>query len=1191
MVALKVAALNVGVVKQARKAKGWAIDDFRWLEEASKILGTSWEETGYFADGISEGTWKRFLSGKYAVNVNAFQAFCQVLGLKWQEIVDRQNRQDWGEEIDVAVFFGRDAEIKAIEKYIIEDKCRLITLLGMGGIGKTSLSIKAARSLANQFEFVIWRSLRNAPSLDQILTDLIQFIGEQKCRCLPDILEQKISLLLKYLRSSRCLLILDNVESILQSGGDRAESSLVINYQHGYQNYGQFFKAIAETNHQSCTLLTSREQPPSFSTYEGESLPVRTLQIKGLSNNVGQKILHSKGNFSGLKTTGNTLVEHYGGNPLALKIVSSTIRDFFAGNVTDFIATLQTDTFIFDDIRDLLQKQFRRLTVLERQIMYWLAIEREPVSVRVLQQNFIVRISLGELLQSLASLQKRSFVEKSDNYFSLQTVVMEYIIYELIGKVTTEINTQAIELLNQIALAKSQSKDYIRESQETQILKPIADKLLSVFGTPQQIERQAREILQSLHSSTNRTLKRGYLSGNLINILCQLNLDLSNFDFSGLTVWQANLQEKKLHNVNFTGADLSKSVFTETLGNILSATFSPDGTIVATCDTDCQIRLWEVATGKLLVICKGHSNWVRSVAFSPDGKTIASGSADRTVKFWLVKDGSCIKTCRGHKNEVFSVAYSPDNQTLVSASGDNILRIWEFRTGKCIGTCSGHSNCVRSVVFSPDGQTLASGSDDCTIRIWNAKTGDCLDVLSGHQGWVRSVAFSPDSTIIASGSGDRTVKLWSATSGECLATYEEHSGSVSAVAFSSDGVTLASGSGDRTVRLWNYHTHTCIKTIYGHANQIFSLAFSPQGRTVVCVSLDRTVRIWDCVTSRCLKTWQGSTDWVFPVAYSPDGNLIASGSSDRRVRIWDWKHHRCMRTLSGHEDLVCGVAFHPNGQIVASSSRDNTVRLWNIETGECVRILAGHEDWVYSVAFNPDGKTLASGSADKTARIWDYQTGQCLRNCSCHSDQVWSVAFSPNGKILATGNTDRQIGLWDLARGECWQTLTGHQNRIKSVAFSPQNENLLASGSTDNTVALWDIRQGKRLKTLVGHDNWVFAVAISPDGQTLASASHDRTVRIWDLPTGECRHICQGHQHLVSSVAFHPHEAIIASGSQDQTIRLWDTNTGKCLQVLRAARLYEGMNITGVKGLTPAQKATLKTLGAIELVPLRLSSK
>ena len=84
------------------------------------------------------------------------------------------------------------------------------------------------------------------------------------------------------------------------------------------------------------------------------------------------------------------------------------------------------------------------------------------------------------------------------------------------------------------------------------------------------------------------------------------------------------------------------------------------------------------------------------------------------------------------------------------------------------------------------------------------------------------------------------------------------------------------------------------------------------------------------------------------------------------------------------------------------------------------------------------------------------------------------------------------------------------------------------------------------------------------------------------MHTGQCLKTLQGHTNGIWSVTFSPDGQQLASGSEDGTIKLWDVNTGDCLKTLRADRPYEGMNITGVTGLTEAQKATLKALGAVE---------
>ena len=57
---------------------------------------------------------------------------------------------------------------------------------------------------------------------------------------------------------------------------------------------------------------------------------------------------------------------------------------------------------------------------------------------------------------------------------------------------------------------------------------------------------------------------------------------------------------------------------------------------------------------------EGHSNYVMSVSYSPDGTKVASGSEDRTVKLWDVTSGECLQTLEGHSHVVNTVSFSPD---------------------------------------------------------------------------------------------------------------------------------------------------------------------------------------------------------------------------------------------------------------------------------------------------------------------------------------------------------------------------------------------------------------------------------------------------------------------------------------------------------------------------------------------------
>lgn len=1094
-------------------------------------------------------------------------------------------RQDWGEAVDVSLFYGRQQELEQLEQWITgnsgqaqSQRCRLVALLGMGGMGKTALSVKLAQRLTHpestgSFEVLIWRSLRNAIPLEDLLTDLLQVLSNQKDSRFPDTTEGKIGQLLSHFRSHRCLVVLDSVETSLQETGEGETG-----------DYGPLFRQVGEIVHQSCLLIASRKKPREIALLEGLTLPVRSLQLGGLSIEAGQELCNLKGAFQGSNSDWQQLIQGYSGNPLALKIISTTIQTLFDGKIANF---LQQETLVFGTIRNLIEQQFDRLSTAEKTVMYWLAINREPTSLAELRSDTFPAMSGQALIEVLESLEHYSLVEKQAARFSLQSMVMEYVIDQLIAQVYQEIEAgfpPQKRLCKHHALMKATAKDYIRDLQARLILRPILERLLVDHSELSVLDRLLLLLSDLQDKAASAT---GYAAGNLLNLLFQKQSVLRDWNLSRLTIWQVNFQNISLQNVDFSDSDLSNSTFAEILGIVFTVAFSPDGTLLATGDAEGGLRLWQASDNKPLLNLAGHSGWVWSVAFSWDGSRLASCSSDKTIRLWDVHTGQCLQILEGHQGAIWSVAFSPSENVLASGGDEPVVRLWDTDTGNCIRTFSGHTGKILTVAFAKD-QTLATGSEDGTIRLWNAQSGDCHYILQGHQDRIWSVAFSPDHRLLASGSADRTIKVWDVKTGNCLQTLGDHQDRIRSVTFSPIAQTLVSSSDDQTVRIWDVQTGECLSVLRGHTSTIFSVASNADNQTLASGSADQTVRFWQTSSGRCLKTLKGYTNSVFSIAFRPGGQQIASGSTDQTIRLWSnspLEHPNHHAIFQGHQGWVTTVTFAPQEDLLASSSADQTVRLWSASTGKCVKILKGHSNWVQSVAFSPDGTLLASGGDDRTVRLWSVKTGQCLNLLEGHRSWIWSVAFNSTG-ILASSSDDQTIRIWSSQTGDCLQVLTGHTGPIQSISFSPDGK-LLASGSGDETVRIWSVQTGNCLKVLSGHNNNVWSVAFSPDGVLVASGSLDQTVRLWDVAKGTCRQtLSVNNQSVRSSITFNPVMVEagyrLATGSHGD-IQIWNLSSGKILQTLIPDRPYQGTNISGVTGLTEAQKEALKALGTIEL--------
>ncbi|MEG3922330.1 ATPase [Microcoleus sp. T3_A4] len=323
------------------------------------------------------------------------------------------------------LFYNRTSELTTLENWIV-GRTRLITILGLSGIGKTALTLQLISQIQHEFDYIIiYRSLRNSPPLQTLQTDLIQFCRGGAPVPAPSVSapspEERATTgglpLLEYLRSHRCLIILDDIQTIFSS------QQLAGNYQPGYENYGAFFKQITESSHNSCLILLSWEKPREIATLESENRPCKTLQLNGLGPEA-QEIFREKGLAEPEKWS--ELIDLYRGNPLWLNIVATMIQDLLGGSVSEF---LSYDTLFLGDLESLLHQQCDRLTASEQQAMGWLASTPEPADISKIPEN--LQLSRAELLNVMQSLGRRSLVEtvqqNARSHFTIAPVIREYI--------------------------------------------------------------------------------------------------------------------------------------------------------------------------------------------------------------------------------------------------------------------------------------------------------------------------------------------------------------------------------------------------------------------------------------------------------------------------------------------------------------------------------------------------------------------------------------------------------------------------------------------------------------------------------------------------------------------------------------------------------------------------------------------
>jgi WD40 repeat protein len=1096
-------------------------------------------------------------------------------GIVWLTSAARDaRRQSWGDAPDVEGFLGRASERALLSQWVLEERRRVVAVLGLGGIGKSLLAARVVHDVAPSFGCVFWRSLRDAPTPAEWIAEAIGFLAPND----PSSSQAEpvqARRLLELLSELRCLLVLDNFETVLQPGSHAGE------YRPGYDQYGALLRQMAESRHQSCLIVTSREEPPEIGPLRAERGPVRTIVLTGLGPEDGRAMLRDN-RLDGDDAAWQALVEHCGGNGLALRVVGDTTRELFGGSIADFLAYASaTSGVLVGGVRQLLRTQIRRLSTLEHDVLRRMAVAREPVGLVDLAVDLGPRVSRAATLDAFEGLRRRSLLERIERgpRFGLHSVVLEYVTELLVEDVVQELVRGEPDLLLRLPFLRATGNDYVRRTQERLICAAILEQLVHACA---RTDRAEQRLLELLDQQRNRPFEeQRYGPGNLVNLLRLLRGDLRRADLSGLVIRQAFLQDVEAQDADLTGGHLTETVLGGAFSYPTSIAMSADGAYLIAGTSAGEVCVWRFSDRTLVATLSGHSGGVRSVSIADDGRTAASGSADGTIRLWDLARGVALATLPGHGGGIWGVALSRDGSSVVGGGDDSIANVWNAASGQVVARFEGHTGGIRGVTVLGNLGLAATCGMNGSVHVWDSTSGQPTAALQGHAGAVWCVASSEDGRLVASGSADRTVQVWETASGRRIATALGHTGQVWCVALSRDGRILASGSEDRTVRLWEATNGRPLATLEGHGSSVRGVALSGDGQVVASGGVDGTVRLWQTESGRPLATLRGRTLGVLGVAASRDGRFVASGNVDGAIRVWESASGRLLTTLQGHTGGVWGVAMSQDGRLLVSGSYDATIRVWDVARGRLLRTIEGHRDGVRDVAMLGDGRLAVSGGADGVVRVWDVERGRSLADLHGHDELIMDVALSHAADVAASGGYDGTVRLWSIADERSIATLRGHTGAVFSVAISG-DARLVASGGADGTIRLWDVGRQRLLRTMHGHANSVWGVALSGDGRLVASGSEDRTVCLWDTASGRLLATLEGHTGLVYSVDMSEDGYLAVSGGVDGFVRVWDTSQACAIHTLRADRRYERMRISGLTGVTDAQRGALLALGAID---------
>lgn len=488
---------------------------------------------------------------------------------------------------------------------------------------------------------------------------------------------------------------------------------------------------------------------------------------------------------------------------------------------------------------------------------------------------------------------------------------------------------------------------------------------------------------------------------------------------------------------------------------ISSLSLSPDGARLAVAGADGRVVLWELPSGKKLGECAGRMRMV-ACQFSPDGSLLATCNYDGTVELRRGQDLSPSGLApMKHRWMVYGCVFSASGRWLATHSIDGTARVWDTSSGRPGTPFLEHLSPVRLAAFSPEEDRLATTTLDGSLRIfslrphhqqliplqlegaratsgdlspdgklaavalgqevhlWNVSQNRRIKVLPGSG----LVAFSRQGSVLAV--AGRELRLWRTENWEPVGSALPLESEASALRWSPDGGWVALGTDNGSLRLFDAQNPAATDSLERHSCKVTSIDFSRDGRFWVSSSAvggsEGEAHLREFPSGRRLHTLRHPTQGIPRALFHPDSSRLLTCGEDARGRWWDPASGTALKLPELQHSLgIWDAAWSQDGSKLVTASGDSTLQVWD-SAGRPLTPMLQHDGPVVRVQLSRDGTRLASSSKDGTARLWDANTGQALLAPVQHGDMVFVCRLSADGQSWLTASDNGRVHLVDLS--------------------------------------------------------------------------------------------------------------------------------------------------------------------------------